>query len=718
MMRIKVKTLIVIIFIWYSGQPFFAQSRYDQGSQPRIIGWADDNRYLIQTTEKGVPVVKSVDARTGRERVVADYMTDRQRLMSSLPDGYTPGAGDIISPDNKSVIVTHGDDLYYISPLSDRELRLTNDADVEMNTRFSPNSKKIAYTKNKDLYVYDLVAMKEIRLTSSATEKIYNGWASWVYFEEILGRPSRYAAFWWAPDSEKIAYLNFDDNPVPDFFLVRLDEADGVNGKPEITPYPKPGDPNPIVKMGIADISTGKTTWVKTDSKIDQYIAWPFWTADSKNLAVQILNRNQNDLRIILSDINSGEYREIYRETRPTWVDFYEDVHVLGDGSGFILRSYRTDWENLYLQGWDGSVKSQLTDFGFRVLNIERVDETAGQVYFYATGQESTDKHLYRVGIDGKNLVRLTSEEGTHNTNISPKGSWFIDTWSSVSSPGAMVVIDKAGKSIREIYRPEQLQFDPAMHARNELVKISTSDGLFDMPAIITYPVNFNETHKYPVVFTIYGGPDAGRVRNTWSGPNPGWYAQNGIITISVDHRASGHFGKKGLDYMHRNLGKWEILDYADAVKWLRAKPFVDPTRMGITGGSYGGYMTCLALTKGAEYWTHGVASSSVTDWKLYDNVYTERFMDEPKDNPEGYREGSVLSFVKNLSGKLQIVHGDMDDNVHMQNSIQLISKLQDEGKEFEFMIYPGGRHGWSGAKRTHSTNLANKFWLREFFGK
>jgi len=280
------------------------------------------------------------------------------------------------------------------------------------------------------------------------------------------------------------------------------------------------------------------------------------------------------------------------------------------------------------------------------------------------------------------------------------------------------LAINKKGELIREVHQFEQPVSDPQKDQRSELVKIPTSDGLFRMPAILTYPAGFDPSKKYPVVFTIYGGPNSGTVFNSWKGTSPSWYAKNGIITIAVDHRGSGKFGKKGMDYLHRNLGKWEVSDYADAVKWLREKPFADPARMGITGSSYGGYMTCMALTKGAAYWTHGIAGSSVTDWRLYDNVYTERYMDQPKDNPEGYKAGSALTYVGDFKGKLLITHGDMDDNVHFQNSIYLISKLQDSGKSFEFMLYPNGRHGWGGAKRKHSMDEANNFWLKHFFGK
>jgi dipeptidyl-peptidase-4 len=609
-------------------------------------------------------------------------------------------------------------DLFYFT-LGDKELkRLTNDRMPEINTRFSADGTKIAYTKNKDLYVFDISSGKEIRLTFDATDKIYNGYSSWVYMEEVLKRANRYSAFWWSPDGKKVAYLRTDETEVPVFTLNRLDEPDGVHGLIEATPYPKPGDPNPKVKMGIVDIASGKTTWVKTDYNVDQYIAWPFWTPDSKKLAIQVLNRDQNSIKIILTDPLSGDYTQIYNDSRKTWIEFYEDIYVMKNGTGFIVRSSRNDWENLYYYAWDGKLLAKLTNFNFRVTAIDRVDEDLKMVYFSATGPESTDIHSFRVGLDGKNPLQLTSGNGTHNVSISPKGTYFIDTWNSITSPGSIVAYNKSGKLLKEIYKFEQPVYDPSKNQKTEMVKIMTADGLFNMPAIITYPVNFDPAKKYPVIFAIYGGPDSKNVSNRWPGNNPSWNSQNGIITFTVDHRGSGQFGKKGLDYLYRSLGKWEILDYEDAVKWLRAKAFVDTTRIGITGSSYGGYMTCLALTKGAGYWTHGFAGSSVTDWKLYDDVYTERYMGTPKDNPEGYKEGSVLTFAKNLKGKLYMTHGDMDDNVHMQNSIYLISKFEDEGKVFQFMLYPEGRHGWGGAKATHSRNEANNFWLKNFFGK
>lgn len=694
---------------------------------PGLIKWIDDNRMLIRLYDEEIKpadrseenlVMVEYNCRTGKSVRVEQYRTEMQQLSDILPDGVTPGPDIAVAADRQSVVILRDNDLWYYSSDNREGKRLTDDEPKEINARFAPGDRKLAYTKDKDLYYYDLDAGKETRLTFDATDRIYNGWASWVYMEEILGRGSRYAAFWWSPDGERIGYLHTDDSPVPLYYLNRLEDSDGPRGELETAHYPKAGDPNPEVKMGIVELSTVKTTWVKTDESVDQYIAWPSWTPDSRKLMVQVLNRDQNDMKFILADVSTGDFTEVYRETRPAWVDFFEDIHIMNDGSGFIVRSYRNDWHNLYYYGWDGNLKSQITNFNWKVTGIVRVDEVRKEVYFSGTGPELLENHLYRVRLDGTRLLQITGGEGFHSTSVSPGGSYFLDTWSSITDPGGIDLIDRRGRVIRNLYREEIVPYDPSKHQKHELVRITTSDGLFEMPALITFPINFNPSEKYPVVFTIYGGPDAGSIRNRWQSPQPRWYAENGIVTINVDHRGSGTFGRKGLDFVHRCLGKWEISDYADAVRWLRQQPWADESRIGITGGSYGGYVTCMAMTAGADYWTHGIADYSVTDWRLYDNVYTERYMDIPESNPEGYRNGSAITYASALRGKLLIRHGDMDDNVHMQNALWLVTTLQDLNKPFEMMIYPGERHGWGGPKRVFMTHEGNNFWMRHFFGK
>lgn len=711
----KIKTTFFILTLLVA--QFFLLNVNAQfiGNEPVVLGWEDDSHFLVGLTDAdGRESVVSVNVKNGRSVVSSMPVSQYEELAESLSHLETISRRDIIDNNYQSVVKTRDNDLFLIRRGESGFRRLTNDPQIEVNARFSPDGGKLAYTKDKDLYVFDIDAHKEVRLTYDASDKISNGYASWVYMEEILGRASNYAAFWWSPDGSKIAFLRSDESDIPDFVLNRLDQPDGLHGTLEVGAYPKAGEPTPKVKMGIADVKTEEIIWADIDYSIDQYIAWPFWTPNSEQLAIQILNRDQDELKIVVADANTGDIFEIYMEKNNTWVEFREDVYVMKDGSGFILRSYKNGWENLYYYDWKGGLISQLTDFDFRVTSIAGVDEDKKVLYFTATGEESTDGNFYKVNLNGKDLVRITRGEGTHNVSVSTKGNYFVDTWSSVAEKGGIDVYDKNGKLVLEYSRFKHPETAP----KRELIKITTSDGLFEMPAIITYPVGFDASGKYPVLFKIYGGPDSKNVYNRWQGDSPSWYTENGIIVFAVDHRGSGHFGKRGLDYLYRNLGEWELLDYIDAVKWLTSLPYVDDKRIGINGTSYGGYMSCLALTKGAGYWTHGFAGSSVTDWRLYDNVYTERYMDTPQDNQAGYDNGSVLTYADKLEGKLYLNHGDIDDNVHLQNSLWLISKLQDLGKSFRFMLYPDQRHGFSSTKRAHSTSEERAFWMEHFFGE
>lgn len=699
-----------------AGVELSAQHPMPGNEKVMVTGWTDDNHYLIRMPDgTGRWVTKRVDIRNGRSTDYTPVATPGEAFTGSLPDEVKAGRSYIINPGSTSAIVTIDNDLFLFTGVGTPMRKLTSGSEPELNVAFAPDGSGIAYTRKGDLYYYDLVAFSETRLTNDASERVYNGYASWIYMEEILGRSSRYSAFWWSPDSRRIAFLHTDESDVPVFTINRLGETDGSHGTLEHVPYPKPGDPNPRVRMGIADVRNTGVTWVKTDENTDQYLAWPFWTPDGSRLAVQVVNREQNELAVILADPSTGDYRRIYSEKSSTWLEFHEKVHVMKDGSGFILTGDSGGWSNIFYIGWDGRLISQITGLEFNVTSVDRVDEAAGMVYFYATGPVSTESHFFRVAPDGSGLQQITEGRGTHKVSVSPSGTYFIDTWSNTDDPGAIAAVDRKGRKIREIYKNATPSADTDMNQRNELVRIPTSDGKFSLPALITYPAGFDPSRKYPVVFMIYGGPDRKNVIDEWKATTPSWYAMNGIIVFTVDHRGSGHFGKVGMDYLYHSLGKWEISDYSDAVAWLRGKPFVEPSMIGITGSSYGGYLTCLALTRGADFWTHGFAQSSVTDWRLYDNVYTERYMGKPADNPGGYRDGSVMNWAGSYRGKLYISHGDIDDNVHFQNSLQLISKLQDEGKIFEFMLYPGNRHGYTGNKAVHSRNEEYNFWLKSF---
>ncbi len=679
---------------------------------PRIQGWLNDDYYLESKTEgegkEQKTRVMQVHAVTGEEQVHLDYSL----YQVTLPEGFS------LQRNNGEVegmyLFNEKNDLYFFNKETNLFKRLTANETSERNPRFSPDGRHIAFTREHNLYVVDVDNGLEHQLTYDGSDVIYNGWASWVYYEEILGRRSRYAAFWWAPDSKKIAFLRFDDSEVPEFPLYR---ADGVHGELEIAHYPKPGDPNPKVRLGVVDLETLKTIWVDTDKNADHYVAWPFWTPDSKQLLFQWMNRGQDHIKIYSADPETGKKVEIYEEKQAAWVEFFNDLYLLKDGSGFLLLSNVDGWNHLYHYDMKGKLKKRITKGKWSVRNISLVDETTKTIYFQGSKTHSTESHLYRVGFNGKNLRQLTKEPGTHRCQVSPGGKYFIDSFSNIATPTKMAMLGTDGNLVRSLGNSKTDSMDEYDLGKVELFKIPSGDG-YDLPALWILPADFDETKKYPVVFSIYGGPAAGSVRNSFQSFAPHFLAQHGIITISVDHRASGHFGKRGVALMHRNLGKWEMHDLIAAVKWLRTKSFIDPDRIGITGGSYGGYTSCMALTYGADYFTHGIAQYSVTDWKLYDSVYTERYMHTPKENPEGYQFGSAMTHADKYKGTMLITHGTMDDNVHMQNTIQLISKLEDLNKDFDLMLYPNARHGVGYPKRNHSVRENVQFWFHHFLGK
>lgn len=671
----------------------FAQT---QGTSPSltnnlnpVTGWSDETHYIEMDTKKRQ--LYAVDINSG-ERTP-----------------YTP-------PPTSNVNVMVDDHDVFIQYGKDKPKRLTNDEAEEKNPTLSPDGKYVAFTRNNDLYAVDVMTGKEIRYTTDGTDVIYNGYSSWVYYEEILGRPTKYRSFWWAPDSKHLAFMHFDDTKVPMF---PINGSTGQHGYVEKTRYPKAGDPNPEVKIGFVPTAGGAVVWADFNEKDDQYFGMPYWSYDGSNMMVQWMNRGQDNLKFYAVKPETGAKKEIYDEKQPSWVDLDFDGRItyLEDKKHYILKSDKTGWAHFYLYTLDGKLVNPLTAGKWQVTELLTIDEKNKVVYFTARKEASTRTDLYRVNYNGKGFKRLTFGEYSHQVKLSPSGSKFITTYSNVSTPTKRTLLDNTGKLIKELGDSKSAEFASFDIGKTEMITIPTDDG-YNLPAVITYPVDFDQTKIYPVIFSMYGGPNAGTVTNTWKGTGVQWWANEGIIQISVDHRASGQFGKEGVALMHRNLGKWEMKDYITAAKWLKAKPWVNPKKLLITGHSYGGYMTTMALTKGADYFDYGYAGAPVTSWELYDTAYAERFMDTPQENPEGYKNASVLTYVDNYKGLLRIMHGDMDDNVHIQNTIQLVDKLEDANKHFELMIYPGGRHGWGGTKSKHDASERYRFYYMNLLDK
>jgi len=675
------------------------------------LRWYGKDKFLKKSFEKSSTQYILVDAVTGKENIFFDTKTCAEEL--NLPEYLSLNRAHW-NKDFSAAIILHKGNIFYINRKNRTLRQLTAFKAPVKNPTFSPDFKYIAFTRSHNLYVVNMETGLEKQLTNDGSDTIYNGWASWVYYEEVLGRGSRYRAFYWSPDSKKIAFLRFDDSKVPEFTLFR---ADGVHGELEVAHYPKPGDPNPDVTLGIVSVKTGDIVWVDTKIEDDQYIAWTFWTPDSKQLLFQWMNRDQDSVTIYSADPVTGKRKEVYTEHQDSWVEFFQDIYIFKDSKHFILRSDKNGWPHLYLYTIDGKLIKQLTKGNWPVKSISFVDEKNNVVYFTGFKSNSTENHLFRINLNGKRLKQLTKTKGNHYTSVSPSGKYFIDRYSNIDTPSKMDLYKTDGTFVKSLGDSRTAKMDEYAMGKTELFTIPSGDG-YNLPAVWTLPPDFDPNKKYPVIISVYGGPGSASVRNSFPRLSSYFLADKGIIVFSVDHRGSGHFGKKGMALMYRNLGKWEMHDYIAAVKWLRQKDFVDSTRIGITGGSYGGYVTCMAMTYGADYFNFGNALYSVTDWKLYDSIYTERYMDTPKQNPEGYKNSSVLTYADKYKGGLRIVHGTMDDNVHMQNTIRLIDKLEDMDKDFELMIYPNARHGIGFPKRSHSARESVQFWMRHFFGK
>lgn len=588
-----------------------------------------------------------------------------------------------------------------------------------VNVTASPDKKWAAYTKkDHNLYLMELASKKETRLTEDGSETILNGYASWVYYEEILGRVSHYRAFWWSPNSKHLAYMRFDDTQVPVFPVYW---SNGQHGYLENQRYPKVGDKNPEVKVGIINLDENKTTWADFNAADDQYFGMPFW-APNGQFWVQWMNRGQDQLDIYNIDLNSGSKTTVYEEKQSTWIDLDDDgrIEFLPSGKGFILKSDKTGWRHFYLYSMNGQLQNAITQGDYTTGDIFSIDEKAKLVYFTARKENSARWDLYSASLDGKKLNRLsTGNYSFAGMNLSPNKKYFLTSYSNSNTPNTTVLMDTKGKIIRETGNARGAEFDTYALPKKELSTVKSADGLFDLPVLITYPVNFDPAKKYPVLVSIYGGPNAGTVYDQWRlQPSEIWWAQEGLVQVSFDNRSSGHFGKKGMNYIHRQLGKYEIEDYMACGRWLKQQPWVAENKLCINGGSFGGYMTCMALTYGADVFDYGIANSSVTDWQLYDSHYTERYMDLPADNPEGYKNTAVLTYAGKYKGLLRITHGTADDNVHMQNTLQLINILEDQKKHFELMIYPGERHGVGGAKGLYSRAESYSFYYKNLLGK
>lgn len=550
---------------------------------------------------------------------------------------------------------------------------------------FSPDGRQVAFLRGNDLYRVELATAKETRLTTGGSETVFNGRLDWVYQEEVFTRGT-FRAFWWAPDSKRLAYLSLDETKVPVFTL--MDDRFQPQ-KAQKARYPKAGDPNPIARLGVVDLA-GHSTWMEDPYPgQDTLIVRVGWDPQGRLIA-----NHQNRIQSWL-DLRRYEGRAskvLIHENGRAWQELLPLPHFLQDG-GFLWESERSGHHHLYRYGKDDRLIGAVTKGAWDVKKVHGVDAKAGRVFFDATERSPIGLDAYRIGLDGKNLTRLTEKPGTHRVRFNGAFTAFLDTWSDIQIPPQQALHDGTGKQLRLIDANPSDKLKTMSQGRVSFQQVKTRDG-FPMETMLVLPADFDPARKYPVFQAIYGGPGAPTVRNAWS-RDMLWYqflAQQGIATWICDNRSASAKGLASAYGVHRNLGAQELQDLLDGHTWLKAQGWADMDRICLDGWSYGGFMTTYALTH-SQAWKLGIAGAPVVDWSLYDSIYTERYMGLPSDNKAGYESSSVLKAAADLSGKLLLLHGTLDDNVHPQNSIMLMDALQKAGHSVQIVLLPGSDH-------------------------
>jgi dipeptidyl-peptidase-4 len=601
---------------------------------------------------------------------------------------------------------------YYVWDFASRQLRPISTArGFQQFAKFSPDGRAVGFVRENNLFVTDLTTGVERQLTMDGGADIINGTTDWVYEEELDLRD----AFRFSPDGRRIAFWRFDQSPIPPFYMV-----DELSLYPELIPvrYPKAGTANSRVQLGVVEITTGETRWIEYAPRgVDAYLARMDFAGSADSVWFIRLHRLQNRLDLVMADVRSGRSRVVMTDTDSAWVDVQEPLWFDG-GRQFLYLSERAGYAQLYLFRRDGSLVRKVTAGPWDVLAVHGVDEQAGAVYFSAAADGPLVRPLYRVGLDGRGFRRVSGAEGTHSVRFDPTFTYYVDTHSRAGVPPILRLHRTDGTEVRTI-ADNRVQRDrvAALGAPPpEFLTISSSPGI-ELNAYLMKPATFDPRQRYPLLMYVYGGPGSQTVTDSWGGNLYLWHVlltREGYLVASVDNRGTGARGARFKKVTYLNLGTYEAADQIAAAEHFASLPFVDRARIGIWGGSYGGYMTLLSLFKGEGVFKAGVARAPVTDWRLYDTIYTERYMRTPQENPDGYRRSAPQSYVEQLQGNLLIVHGTGDDNVHVQNTTQLAHLLEESNKHFDLRLYPNKTHAIAGAAT--QVNLYGLYlrWLKE----
>jgi dipeptidyl-peptidase 4 len=694
--------------------PPFLGGRPTQGIQ-----WAPDGKRFSYLDRKGfgpdaVVELWAMDTATGERTVLVNRetlksVTQPEKAKTTQATGLGRVQADNYqwAPSGNSLLFI-GTNSMVLLDLNTMQAKsvLSSEQEIE-DPKFSPDGKWISFSRNANLFVVNLSTGETKTLTTGGSEEVLKGKLDWVYPEELDTR----TAYWWSPDSSKIAYYEMDERPVTRYPIMDMSSPTGGT---EYTRYPQAGEANPIVRVGVVSVTSEgnpETRWMDTGTNTDVYLARVNWLPDSHRIAIQRLNRGQNQLDLLFCDVSTGTAKTALTETDKYWLNISDDLYFFSDNKRFLWSSERTGFRHFYIYDDSGKQLMQLTSgdwgisdlggFGPGAMNHPAVDEKREYVYFTSNKDNVLETQLYRVSLNDRSLTRITKDAGSNTSRISPDLSSFINSYSNATTPTRQDLFRIDGTRVAVINEGKVPELAQYKLTPEEFVEVTADDGT-KLHGSIIKPLDFDPSKKYPVLIDVYGGPHVQLVRNSWG--SFGYLlhevlAAKGYIIFTLDNRGSWGRGHAFETPIYHQLGKIELQDQLAGVKYLKALGYVDSARIGITGGSYGGYMTLEALFNAPGVFKAGIADAPVSDWKLYDTIYTERYMGRPQDNAEGYKNSSPVNEAGSLKGKLMLVHGTGDDNVHFANSVEVLNALIDSGLyPDQLMVFPGRGHGISDA--------------------
>lgn len=679
------------------------------------VNWMQDGRYY--TAQSGADIVQ-YDVSTGQ---AVKTILEGSRLNIAFND-YTFSADEtklLLTTDFEPIYRRSYKAVFFVYDLATKALTPLSANGKQSYATFSPDGSKVAFTRNNNLFIKDLASGKEIPVTTTGKpNELIHGSADWVYEEEF----SMAKAFEWSPDGSKIAFISFDERKVPEYNMQIWSNA--LYPTDYRFKYPKAGENNSIVSVSIYELSTAKTTVIELGSETDMYVPRIRWTNIPNTLAVLRLNRLQNKMELLHANATTGKTTRILEENSSTYLEAenFDMAVYLKNGKQFIWASEQSGYKHLYLYNNDGKLVRPITQGEWEVDNFLGVDESTKVpvIYYTSTEVSPLERHFYRIGLDGKNKQRLTQQAGSNRINLSHDFKYYFCYHSSNQMPLNVKLYQVAGNRLIKVLEENQVLQQTAADFRisqKEFFTFKTTDGTL-LNGYFIKPPDFDANKRYPVLMHVYGGPGSQQVLNSYaSGANDLWHnllAQNGYLIACVDNRGTGGRGEAFKKVTYARLGKYETEDQIAAAQYLATLPYVDKSRIGIWGWSYGGYMSSLCLLLGNDVFKAAIAVAPVTNWRFYDTIYTERFLQRPQDNPSGYDDYSPVTHADKLKGKFLLIHGTGDDNVHFQNAVALQNALIAANKQFESFYYPDRNHGiYGGITRIHLYQMMTDFILK-----